>query len=706
MNFKSIFKKQNILPVAVLLAICIVVAGVLGAVNLLTADRIADNENAKIYESLTKVLDGHITPLEKLPEGTPKSVTGIYEVRESSSSTTLKGKIVTVVVKGYAGDIAMTVGVKADGTVSKVIITSQSESHGKAGMSSYPDKFAGVSAENVGSVDLFTGATVSSTAIRNGVADAVKAAMGTSEPEPEKEVLPKTDEEILELAGELVGDGVSFTDVTPDDGETVKRVYKVSESRGYVAYLVVMSRYGTPESETLVHFDNSGKIVSVEKLVWSPSPANPDYGYYPPAEDVVDAFYAKFVGHNSASFTEKFVKIEGVDKEVEHAAGATTTSNNVAVSIAEAFTFVDELIRVDIPRAESEVIAFVKELLGEGVSFTDVTPDSGEYVKRIYKANGNKGYVAYLVVMSRYGTPETETLVHFGSTGKILAVKKLVWSPSPANPDYGYYPPSEEVVDAFYAKFVGHGSASFTEKFVKIDGVDKEVEHAAGATSTSNNVASAIAKAFTFVDELVKKDLPREESEIIDYAGELTGEDTLEDVTPGNTVFVKRLYKLGGNKGYVAYVVVISGYGTPETETLVHFDNTGKIAAVKKIVWSPSPANPDYPFYQPPTEDVVDAFYAKFVGHNSASFTEKFVKIEGVDKEIEHAAGTTTTSNNLANAIAEAFSYVDEMNGGEATGEEEVSYAARIIGIVILCASFAAVAAIIITKSIKRRRAK
>ena len=545
MNFKSIFKKQNILPVAVLLAICIVVAGVLGAVNLLTADRIADNENAKIYESLTKVLDGHITPLEKLPEGTPKSVTGIYEVRESSSSTTLKGKIVTVVVKGYAGDIAMTVGVKADGTVSKVIITSQSESHGKAGMSSYPDKFAGVSAENVGSVDLFTGATVSSTAIRNGVSDAVKAAMGTSE--PEKEVLPKTDEEILELAGELVGDGVSFTDVTPDDGETVKRVYKISESRGYVAYLVVMSRYGTPETETLVHFDR---------------------------------------------------------------------------------------------------------------------------------------------------------------TGKIVAVKKLVWSPSPANPDYGYYPPSEDVVDAFYAKFVGQGSASFTEKFVKIDGVDKEVEHAAGATSTSNNVASAIAKAFTFVDELVKKDLPREESEIIDYAGELTGEDTLEDVTPGNTVFVKRLYKLGGNKGYVAYVVVISGYGTPETETLVHFDNTGKIAAVKKIVWSPSPANPDYPFYQPPTEDVVDAFYAKFIGHDSASFTEKFVKIEGVDKEVEHAAGTTTTSNNLANAIAEAFSYVDEMNGGEATGEEEVSYAARIIGIVILCASFAAVAAIIITKSIKRRRAK
>ena len=49
MNFKSIFKKQNILPVAVLLAICIVIAAILGGVNMLTEEKIEANEQQKVY---------------------------------------------------------------------------------------------------------------------------------------------------------------------------------------------------------------------------------------------------------------------------------------------------------------------------------------------------------------------------------------------------------------------------------------------------------------------------------------------------------------------------------------------------------------------------------------------------------------------------------------------------------------------------------
>ena len=234
MNFKSIFKKQNILPVAVLLAICIVVAGVLGAVNLLTADRIADNEYQKVMKSITEVVGGEYAIEANVSENAADTVTGMYKVYNNKDDMKLLGTVATVKVKGYAGDILLTVGVKVNGTVSKVIITSQSESHGKAGMSSYPDKFAGVSAENVGSVDLFTGATVSSTAIRNGVADAVKAAMGTSEPEPEKEVLPKTDEEILELAGELVQNEKGFTKLTLPGSDELQRIFNYKYPYEYI----------------------------------------------------------------------------------------------------------------------------------------------------------------------------------------------------------------------------------------------------------------------------------------------------------------------------------------------------------------------------------------------------------------------------------------------------------------------------------------
>ena len=506
MNSKGIFKKQNILPVVVLLAICVVVAGILGAVNLLTAERIEENENAKIYASLTEVMDGYITPVKNLPEGTPKSVTAMYDVKEEKDSDELLGKIVTVSVKGYAGNILMTVGVYEDGTVSKVVITSQSESHGKAGMATYTDKFTGVTGtEEVEAVEHFAGATISSTAIRGGVADAVDAAMGTAEAEPE-EVLPKTDEEILDLAGKLVGDGVTFENVTPEESNYTKRIYKASGGRGYVAYIVVMSRYGTPETETLVHFTNKGVISGIEKLTWSPSPANPDYGYYPPSEDVVDAYYTKYVGKTAEQIYSGFIREEGEDKEIEHASGATSTSIGLATSVVEAGVFVEELIRNDMPRDEEEVIAMIGELVGN-VSIENVTPDDAYYARRIYKLGDNKGFVAYLVVISRYGTPETETLVHFDNSGRIAAIKKIVWSPSPANPEYGYYPPSEEVVDAFYAKFIGQTIQNFEEKFIESDSEDAEIEHAAGATSTSMALSMSVLEALEFIDGMIVPDL-------------------------------------------------------------------------------------------------------------------------------------------------------------------------------------------------------
>ncbi|MBQ2876407.1 MAG: FMN-binding protein [Clostridia bacterium] len=503
MNMKNIFKKENLKPVIVLLAICVVVAALLGAVNLLTEERIEDNEQQKVFESLKEAMDGHITPIKNLPDGTPKSVTGMYEVRENASSDTLKGKIVTLVVKGYAGDISMTVGVKADGTVSKVVITSQSESHGKAGMASYPDKFKGVGADEVGSVELFTGATVSSTAIRGGVADAIAAATGAGSSEPEEEeTLPKTDAEIIALSKTLIGADIALTDITPEEGNTyLKRLYK-ADGKGYIAYLLVISpEYGTPETETLIHFDNSGKIVAVNKLTWKTSDAI--YGYEPPTEETVNAFYDKLAGNTSASFAEKFVKAEGEDKEVEHVSNATNTTNRLVASISEAFTFVDELVRLDMPREESEVIELSKALVGEGATLTDITPKSGNtYLKRLYKA-GEEGFVAYLVVISpNYGTPETETLIHFDNSGKIVSVNKLTWKTSDAI--YGYEPPTEETVKAFYDKLAGNTSKSFSEKFIKAEGEDKEVEHVANATNTTNRLVASIAEAFDFVDGLTQ----------------------------------------------------------------------------------------------------------------------------------------------------------------------------------------------------------
>ena len=194
---------------------------------------------------------------------------------------------------------------------------------------------------------------------------------------------------------------------------------------------------------------------------------------------------------------------EGEDKEVEHVSNATNTTNRLVASISEAFTFVDELVRLDMPREESEVIELSKELVGEGATLTDITPKSGNtYLKRLYKV-AEGGFVAYLVVISpNYGTPETETLIHFDNSGKIVSVNKLTWKTSDAI--YGYEPPTEETVKAFYDKLAGNTSATFNAKFVKAEGEDKEVEHVANATNTTNRLVASIAEAFDFVDGLTQ----------------------------------------------------------------------------------------------------------------------------------------------------------------------------------------------------------
>ncbi len=358
MRVKNIFKKENIMPVAVLAIICLVVAALLGAVNMITGPIIQKAEEQKVYDSLREVIDGEFAPAE-IPEGASSDITAMYKVTDGGD---LVGYAVTLSAKGYASQILMTVGVNADGSVRKVVITSQAESHGKAGMATYPDKFTGVEADALADVELFSGATISSTAIKNAVINAVNAVTGGSIEVPdnggEDEELPKTDEELLALSVQLVGSGSTFTDVTPEDTELVKRVYKEDSGKGYVAYMVVISpNYGTVETETLVHIGNDGKIVNVMKLVWKTSDAM--YGYVPPTEDVVNEYYAKLPGNNSASFNEDFIG-EG---EVEHVTNATNTSGRLAKSIGEALSVADSLIaaepEIEIPDYAARIIGIV-----------------------------------------------------------------------------------------------------------------------------------------------------------------------------------------------------------------------------------------------------------------------------------------------------------------------------------------------------------
>ena len=341
----SIMKKENFKPLAVLTVICIVVAALLASINIVTAPEIEGRRLKSIQESLHKVMpDGEFNKSsDELRDDVPVTVKEVYTEKNG------KGYVVVLLTnKGYTGkNIGLTVAIDKEGKIINASITQNEESIVPEALKpggNYGDSYIGATADTL--AEVVTGATVKFTesAIKNAIDDAF-VYLGFKEKAPEPE-LPKTDEEIAALASELVGEGAFLSEIALDGAEYVKRAYRDGGDRGYVAYLVVYSpEYGTVETETLIHFDNSGEIVSVNKLTWKVS--DPIYGYVPPTAETVDAFYALLLGNTSASFAEKFVKEEGEDKTVEVVTNATNTTKRLVVAIEEAFEIVDGLVSAD-----------------------------------------------------------------------------------------------------------------------------------------------------------------------------------------------------------------------------------------------------------------------------------------------------------------------------------------------------------------------
>ena len=310
-------KNNKIMPIAELLIIGMSVAAILALVNKITAPIITEREEGKIYESLADVLSGDkyekIEPTAEMPS----IISAVYKVSERGK---LKGHIATLVTSGYAGDIYITVGVSAEGRVTKAKITSQSETHNRPEMQYYTDRFSDKDAAGVAAVELFSGATVSSSAIRSAILSAVNALTESSVPEPDipdsevsKISSPRSEEEILRLAKELVGTA-ELSDITSDENrpsELIKLYRK--KGGGYVAYIVVSGEYVEIATESLVHFDSLGKIKKLNILTWT-------VGHGVEPGDFADRFIGKSADN-----------IDGV----ELVSAATYTSGDLRAAVRE-----------------------------------------------------------------------------------------------------------------------------------------------------------------------------------------------------------------------------------------------------------------------------------------------------------------------------------------------------------------------------------
>ena len=543
---KNMFTKKNLMPLIVLSAICIISAALMGGINLLTAGRIAFNEEQKIYDSLREVLDGTFETVE-VPTDAPSTVTGLFKVSDENGE--FKGNVVTVEQKGYAGKILLTIGFDKDGKTTKVVITAQSETHGKD-INPLLDRLSGISADEVSDVEVVTGATISSGFIKSAVSDAFKA-IGHDDGADEggddetAEQLPKTDEEIQNIAKGMVSDEITLTKCEIDSApSTLKRAYDAGD-KGYFLYIVVPGAYVSVATEAVIHVDNNGKIVKTNLLSW-------------------------IVGHGvePGDFADGFI---GTDKDsvanVELVTGATGTASDFRDAVKDSLVYFNEnFVSETLPKTDDEIKDIAKGMVDSEITLSNIDiQDSPAALKRAYSA-GDKGYFLYIVVPGAWVKVATEAVVHVDGAGKIVKVNLLSW-------------------------IVGHDvlAGDFADKFA---GKDKEnvgnVELVTGATGTASDFRDAVTSSLSYVVDKydLKESLPTSEDEIKSIANEMAGKElTLSDFEVSSAPkTLKKVYSAGAD-GYFLYIVVPGAYVSVATEAIVHLNENCEIVKVNLLSW-------------------------------------------------------------------------------------------------------------------------
>ncbi len=168
----------NKVPVTtfILFLICVIVTAALAGTNFITKARISALEEQSQNEALAEVFkdaDEYVL-LSELPTNSADKV--CYLAKKGG---VINGFVATAAVKGYGGDIKVMVGVDNNNTITGVKILSAADETPGLGMKitgkSYYEQYSGKSSDFENKdVTLITGATISSTAARDAVREALE----------------------------------------------------------------------------------------------------------------------------------------------------------------------------------------------------------------------------------------------------------------------------------------------------------------------------------------------------------------------------------------------------------------------------------------------------------------------------------------------------------------------------------------------------
>ena len=314
--------KKNLFPIVALTVIGVVVAALLAVINMITAPIVAEAEREAILASLYEVMPGgdfgDEIVAEEPEEDAPETVQAIYRTQNGM------GDVVVLKAQGYASVISITVGIDAQGKITKAIVTSEQESHGKADMKYYTDRFAGLNAGGVASAEPYSGATVTSDAIKNALVDAMYAlgyatSAGSGSSGGAQTQLPRTDEELRNIAAGYVGGDVVEVQLDENAPATLKRLYYHEASGSYIAYNITSTQYVAVETEGFIVINNRGYIEKIDMPTWTVG-----HDVYPE-----ESFVKSFIGKDRNNIIA-----------ADLVSGATGTSENFTVAVHEALWYV------------------------------------------------------------------------------------------------------------------------------------------------------------------------------------------------------------------------------------------------------------------------------------------------------------------------------------------------------------------------------
>ncbi len=239
--------KKSFVSTLVLFSICAVMAVLLALTNAITAPAIKKNQEAAANKALLEVMPGGegFEKIEFDASKLPKTVTEVY--REKNG-----GYVVTLTTTGYGSGMIIMCGVNADGTVSGAVCLGSTETLGYE--KTFGANFVGKDADGVSAVDTISGATKTTAAYKNAIADALNTAIilggGSVDLRTEEEILNDNLSQALPAAeGKFTK--LFITEVV----EGIDAVYTADNGKGWVYVIgesfIAVDANGNTENATV-----------------------------------------------------------------------------------------------------------------------------------------------------------------------------------------------------------------------------------------------------------------------------------------------------------------------------------------------------------------------------------------------------------------------------------------------------------------------